>query len=167
MYIPHFKSVCRIRHGEKIFKKSKTRKNNRQNSQNIIFQKTSHPCTKLDGFILTYEDMIEKNWVWPTFVCKVGQSDPNAMKLKNRHLVPPTVWIYQVSNWYLKACLRKSGKLGRMDGQTDGYCHGIIQPFFKRGYINMPQMIFRFLAVSHLVFHLQMVYGSLSTNLDT
>ena len=29
---------------------------------------------------------------------------------------------------------KKSGKLGRTDGQTDGHCHSIIRPFFKRAY---------------------------------
>ena len=31
---------------------------------------------------------------------------------------------------------KKSGKLGRTDGQTDGHCHSIIRPFFKRAYNN-------------------------------
>ena len=37
--------------------------------------------------------------------------------------MPPTECIYQVSNWYLKACWRKVRKTrtdGRTDGQTDG-----------------------------------------------
>ena len=50
--------------------------------------------------------------------------------------MPPTECIYQVSNWYLKARLKKSGKLGRTDGRTDGHCHSIIRPFFKRAYKN-------------------------------
>ena len=31
---------------------------------------------------------------------------------------------------------KKSGKLGRTDGRTDGHCHSIIRPFFKRAYKN-------------------------------
>ena len=42
----------------------------------------------------------------------------------------------KVSNWYLKACWKKSRKLGRTDGRTDGHCHSIIRPFFKRAYKN-------------------------------
>ena len=49
--------------------------------------------------------------------------------------MPPTECIYQVSNWYLKACWRKVRKT-RTDGRTDGHCHGIIRPFFKRAYKN-------------------------------
>ena len=63
------------------FEKSKTRKNNRQHSENIIFTKNGtyvekytagHLCTKLEEFILIYEAMIAKygfelllavNWV--------------------------------------------------------------------------------------------------------
>ena len=53
--------------------------------------------------------------------------------------MPPTECIYQVSNWYLKACWRKVRKTrtdGRTDRRTDGHCHGIIRPFFKRAYKN-------------------------------
>ena len=50
--------------------------------------------------------------------------------------MPPTECIYQVSNWYLKACWRKVRKT-RTDGQTDRHCHGIIRPFFKRAYKNV------------------------------
>ena len=46
----------------------------------------------------------------------------------------PTKCIYQVSNWYLKACWKKS--LENSDGRTDGHCHSIIRPFFKRAYKN-------------------------------
>ena len=52
------------------FEKSKTRKNNRQNSQNKIFTENGtyvekytagHLCTKFEEFILIYEAMIAKN----------------------------------------------------------------------------------------------------------
>ena len=76
---------------------------------------------------------------------------PNCDATQTRHVVPPTECIYQVSNWYLKACWRKVRKTrtdGRTDGRTDrrtdgqtdrrtdGHCHGIIRPFFKRAYKN-------------------------------
>ena len=51
--------------------------------------------------------------------------------------MPPTECIYQVSNWYLKACWRKVRKTrtdGRTERRTDGHCHGIIGLFFKRAY---------------------------------
>ena len=52
------------------FEKSKTHKNNRQNSENNIFTKdgtyverytAGHLCTKFEEFILIYEAMIAKN----------------------------------------------------------------------------------------------------------
>ena len=52
------------------FEKSKTRKDNRQNSENNIFTKNGtsvekytagHRCTKFEEFILIYEAMIAKN----------------------------------------------------------------------------------------------------------
>ena len=52
------------------FEKSKTHKNNRQNSENDIFTKNGnyvkrytagHLCTKFEEFILIYEAMIAKN----------------------------------------------------------------------------------------------------------
>ena len=52
------------------FEKSKTQKNNRQNSENNIFTKNGtyverytagHLCTKFEEFILIYEAMIAKN----------------------------------------------------------------------------------------------------------
>ena len=55
---------------------------------------------------------------------------------QTQHDMPPPECIYQVSNWYLKACWRKVRKTrtdGRTDGQTDGHCHGIIRPVFQTG----------------------------------
>ena len=64
---------------------------------------------------------------------------PNCDATQTRHVVPPTECIYHVSNWYLTACWRKvRKKRGRTVGQTDGHCHGIIRPFFKRAYKNGP-----------------------------
>ena len=61
-----------VKHVEKARKteKSKTRKNNRQNSENKIFAKygsyvekytADHICNKFKGFILLYEVMVAKN----------------------------------------------------------------------------------------------------------
>ena len=72
MYIPSFKLISQ-KHVEKSpenFEKSKTHKNNRQNSENNIFTKNGtyvekytagHLCTKFEEFILIYEAMIAKN----------------------------------------------------------------------------------------------------------
>ena len=68
-----------------------------------------------------------KKWVWSPFGCKLGQSDPIMMQLKLDMSCP---LLNVVSNRYLKACIIKSWKRGR----TDGQCHGIIRPFFKQAY---------------------------------
>ena len=79
-----------------------------------------------------------KKWVWPTFGCKLGQSDPIVMQLKldmSCHLLNVyTKFQIDIS----KHVEEKSGKRGRTDvrtdGRTDGHFHGIIRPFFKRAY---------------------------------
>ena len=81
-----------------------------------------------------------KKFVWPTFGCKLCQSDPIVMQLKldmSCHLLNVyTKFQIDIS----KHVEEKSGKHGRTDGQTDrrtdGHCHGIIRPFFKRAYKN-------------------------------
>ena len=81
-----------------------------------------------------------KEWVWPTFGCKLGQSDPIVMQLK-------LDMSYHLLNLYIKFQIdiskrveEKSGKRGRTDGRTDrrtdGHCHGIIRSFCKRAYKN-------------------------------
>ena len=63
------------------------RKNNRQHSGNIFTKigtyvkkyTAGHLCTKFEEFILIYEAMIAKKWVWLTFGCKLEQNDPNVM----------------------------------------------------------------------------------------
>ena len=52
-------------------------------------------------------------WLW------TRSKWPNCDATQTRHVVPPTECIYQVSNWYLKACWRKVRKM-RTDGRTDG-----------------------------------------------
>ena len=63
--------------------------------------------------------MIEKKWVWPTFGCKLGQSDPIVMQLEldmSCHLLNVyTKFQIDIS----KHVEEKSGKRGRTDGQTD------------------------------------------------
>ena len=48
---------------------------------------------------------------------------PNCDATQTRHVVPITECIYQVSNWYLKACWRKVWKT-RTDGRADGQMEG-------------------------------------------
>ena len=61
-----------------------------------------------------------KKWVWPTFGCKLGQSDPIVMQLEldmSCHLLNVyTKFQIDIS----KHVEEKSGKRGRTDGQTDG-----------------------------------------------
>ena len=73
-----------------------------------------------------------KKWVWLTFGCKLGESDPIVMQLDVLcHLLNVyTKFEIDIS----KHVKEKSGKRGRTNGQTDGHCHGIIRPFFKRAY---------------------------------
>ena len=52
-------------------------------------------------------------WLW------TRSKWPNCDAIQTRHVMPPTECIYQVSNWYLKACWRKVRKT-RTDGRTDG-----------------------------------------------
>ena len=80
-----------------------------------------------------------KKWVWPTFGCKLGQSDPIVMQLKldmSCHLLN----VYTKFQIDISKHEEKSGKRGQTDGRTDrrtdGHCHGIIRPFFKRAYKN-------------------------------
>ena len=89
-----------------------------------------------------------KKWVWPTFGCKLGQSDPIVMQLKldmSCHLLNVyTKFQIDIS----KHVEEKSGKRGRTDGRTDrrtdGHCHGIIRPFFKRAYKNNSSKLRRY-----------------------
>ena len=69
-----------------------------------------------------------KKWVWPTFGCKLGQSDPIVMQLKldmSCHLLNVyTKFQIDIS----KHVEEKSGKRGRTDGQTDRRTDGRILP---------------------------------------
>ena len=77
-----------------------------------------------------------KKWVWPTFGCKLGQSDPIVMQLKlNMSCQQQNVYT-KIQIDISKHVEEKSGKHG---GRTDGHCHGIIRPFFKRAYKNTAQ----------------------------
>ena len=61
-----------------------------------------------------------QKWVWPTFGCKLGQSDSIVMQLKldmSCHLLNVyTKFQIDIS----KHVEERSGKRGRTDGQTDG-----------------------------------------------
>ena len=60
--------------------------------------------------------MNEEKLHWPILGCKVGQGDPTVMKLLTWCVALPTRCIYQVSNWYLKACWKKVQKTFRWLG---------------------------------------------------
>ena len=102
-------------------------KNNRQNSENDIFYKKRNLCREVYSRPPVYQiwriylDLWGhdcKKYVWPTFGCKLGHSDPIVMQLKldmSCHLL----------NVYTKCQIdiskhveEKSGKPGRKDGQT-------------------------------------------------
>ena len=51
--------------------------------------------------------------------------------IQTRCVVPPTECIYQVSNWFPKACWKSTEN---PDGRKDRHSHGIIRLFFKRAY---------------------------------
>ena len=120
--------------GPENFEKSKTHKNNRQNSENDIFTKNGtyvekytagHLCTKFEEFILIYEAMIAKN----RFDLLLAVNSVKVMQLK-------LDMSCQLLNVYTKFQIdiskhveEKSGKRGR----TDGHCHGTIRPVFQTG----------------------------------
>ena len=82
-----------------------------------------------------------KKWVWPTFGCKLGQSDPIVMQLKLGMSSHPLNVYKEFQIDISKPVEEKSWKRGRTDGQTDrrtdGHCNGIIRPLFKRAYKNV------------------------------
>ena len=109
------------------FEKSKMHKNNRQNSENNIFYKKRNLCREIYSRPPVYQiwriylDLWGydcKKWVWPTFGCKLGQSDPIVMQLKlnmSCHLLNVyTKFEIDIS----KHVEEKSGKRGRTDGRT-------------------------------------------------
>ena len=123
MYTPTFKSIS---HVEKNFKKSKTCKNNHQNSENKIFAKTEHMTRSIQQ--ATYEPNLKgvsrltRPWLQKinlTYIWLLSRSNwPHCDKNQTQHITPSAEYKYQVSNWYIKACWIKSGKLERTDGQT-------------------------------------------------
>ena len=111
------------------FEKSKRRKSNHHISEcknfatneNYVDTSTAiYLCTKFEGFISIYNNMIANKWLWLSFGCKVDQSDPIVMKLKHDlscHLL----------NVYTKFQIdaskhvgKKSGKLEWINDLTDG-----------------------------------------------
>ena len=151
MYIPSFKLISK-KSRKKARKTSKNPKRTKiiaKNSENDIFTIKRNLCREVYNRPSVYQiwriylDLWGhdcKKWVWPTFGCKLGQSDPIVMQLKLDMLC-------HLLNVYTKFQIdiskhveEKSGKPGRTDGRTDrrtdGHCHGIIRPFFKRAYKN-------------------------------
>ena len=109
-----------------------------------------------------------KKWVWLTFGCKLGQSDPIVMQLKldmSCHLLNVyTKFQIDIS----KHVEEKSGKRGRTyghtDRRTDGHCHGIIRPFFKRAYKNQGIFVKSYISYVRIGFAAKMVKCSLIVN---
>ena len=76
---------------QNMYSKSKTRKNNRENSENMISEKKLKLCREVYSKPLIFQiwriylDLWGHDcnkWVWPTFGCKLGQSDPIVMQLR-------------------------------------------------------------------------------------
>ena len=76
---------------------------------------------------------------WPTFGCKLRQSDPIVTKLK-LDMSCQLLNVYTRTKFQIDISkhVEKSPENAdeRTDGQTDGHCHGTIRPFFKRAYKN-------------------------------
>ena len=144
-------------------KKSKTRKNNRQNSENKIFEKKKpNLCRKVYSWQPTnqiwkiYLDLWVHDctkWVWPTFGCKIGQSDPSMMKLKldmSCHLL--NVYTKYGNDIWKHVEKSPENSDGRTDGQTDRRTDGRTLPrhnasvFFKRAYNKNKITMFSFKA---------------------
>ena len=140
MYMPSLKSIsekCRKKSGKlrKISNVQKWSPKSENFCKNGIYVETDtsgHLCTKFAGFILIYEAMIAKKWVWPFCASKVGQSVPITMKLKLN------------MSWHLLSVYIPSFKLISQSMlkkvRVDGHCHGIIRTFFKRPYKNDQHM---------------------------
>ena len=66
------------------------------------------------------------------FSCKLGQREPIVMQLKlDMSRYPLNVYAkfqIKIQKHIEKNCAKR--------GRTDGHCHGIIRPFFKRAYKN-------------------------------
>ena len=123
MYIPGFNlnlNTCKQK-AQKTLKNPKRAKISAKISKMRFLQKNrtyvdkytvGHLHTKFEEFILIYEAMIAKN-VWPTFGCKLGQSDQIVTTLKlnmSRHLPNVSIkFIFDIS----KHVEKKPGKLGR------------------------------------------------------
>ena len=60
-----------------------------------------------------------KKWVWPTFGCRLGQSDPIMIKLKLNMSCNLLNVYTKFENDISKHVEKKYGNLGRMDRRTD------------------------------------------------
>ena len=73
-----------------------------------------------------------KKWVWPTLGCNQGQSSPIVMNLKLdmcHQLNVNTKFYIDISKH-----VKKNGKRGRTEGQTDGNCQTVSQMGVCNGY---------------------------------
>ena len=88
-----------------------------QKKKTLCREVYSRPCIYQIWEI--YLDLWGHDWVWPTFGCKLGQSDPIIMQLKlymSCHLLN-TYTKFQID--ISKHVDKKSGKRGRTDRRTD------------------------------------------------
>ena len=136
--------TCRKKPG-KLFKKSKTHKNNRQNSENKVFAKNGiYVETYFKGLLMyqiwnIYLDLWGHDYkkiVWPGFSCKVGQSDPIVMEIKldMSYLILNVYTNFEINMSKHVEKVKKTWTDRQTDGQTGGHCHGIIRPFFRWAY---------------------------------
>ena len=163
MYIPSFKMIS-----QNIQKKArKTSKNSKRTKmiakilKTIFLQKRNlcrEVCSRPPVYQIwrIYLDLWGhdcKKWVWPTFGCKLGQSDPFVMQLKldmSCHLLNVyTKFQIDIS----KHVAEKSGKRGRTDGRTDRRTDGRTLPRhntsrFSNGRTKIMQLLIEIVKIS-------------------
>ena len=111
------------------FEKSKTHKSNRQNSENTIIEKKPRTCVDIYHRPPMYQIWRIYLDLWAhDFGCKLGQSDPIVMQLK----LDMSCHLLNVCTKFQIDIFKHVEKNPRKRGWTDGHCHGIMHPFFKR-----------------------------------
>ena len=153
MYIPCLKFISQniLKKVKKTSQNNKTRKKNRQNSENMIFAKkwayvekytADHLCTNLKNlpwFISPRLQKLSLTYFW----LQNKSKSPNCDETETRHVMQPTECKYQVSNWYLKACWKKAGKLWQTDRwtlpwhNTSIFSNGRIKTWFVSNHITL------------------------------
>ena len=84
-------------------------------------------CQVSNWYLTTCTKKVWKTFRWlgalvtPPFKCfcpSEGQKLPNHDETRTWRVTPPTAWIYQVSNWYLKTCRKKARKTSKNPKRT-------------------------------------------------